>query len=66
MSIARTKQKKDLWKSCKMRLKMAERFKRKFSRMIFDNDTDFNNWVGEVGLGIDRADRKKNSLQSMP
>lgn len=41
--MRRTKQKKGFMEVLQdTPIKMAERFKRKFSRMIFDNDTDSN------------------------
>lgn len=62
MIMTRTEQKKELLEVLQdAPVKLAERFKRDFERMAFDNDADFNDWIDDVCLEIDH---KENRLQS--
>lgn len=64
MTMTRTEQKKELMEVLKdTPVKMAERFKRDFERMTFDNDADFNDWIDDVCLEIDHAEEKSKSLK---
>lgn len=65
MTMTRTEQKKELMEVLQdAPAKMAERFKRDFGRMAFDNDADFNNWIDEVCLDIDHAGSGESRFQS--
>ena len=62
--MTRTDQKKELMEVLQdVPIKMAERFKRDFERMAFDNDVDFNDWIDDVCLEIDHKEDKNKSVK---
>lgn len=64
--MTRTEQKKELMEVLQdVPVKMAERFKRNFERMTFDNDADFNDWIDDVCLEIDYTSSRESRFQSM-
>lgn len=64
MNMTRTEQKKELMEVLQdVPIKMAERFKRDFERMAFDNDVDFNDWIDDVCLEIDHKEDKNKSVK---
>lgn len=46
-------------------IKMAERFKRDFERMTFQNDADFNDWIDGVCFDIDHVGGQNDRYKSM-
>lgn len=66
MIMTRTEQEKELMEVLQdAPVKMAERFKRNFKRMKFDNDADFNDWIDGVCFEIDHVAGTENKYKSV-